>query len=160
MRQLVIWNIVPIMVRCCCVPGCSNRSDIERHPSFFTLPLKNKSLWWCGFIVLDGKTCLSILTRAFVANTLREQRNVGYSRTSTLRYVFPFSPPQKRRSKESRQRSVPLWNCYTMTFLHVNVCSYEWSSVQECFNANQQQFGWGGTSCSKKTYCSGGSRKF
>ena len=45
-RQRVIQNIVyiSIMVHCCCVPGCSNRSDRERHLSFFTLPLKNKTL--------------------------------------------------------------------------------------------------------------------
>lgn len=32
------------MVHCCCVPGCSSRSDRERHLSFFGLPLKNKSV--------------------------------------------------------------------------------------------------------------------
>ncbi len=32
------------MVRFCCVPNCSNRSDRESHLSYFGLPLKNKSL--------------------------------------------------------------------------------------------------------------------
>ena len=32
------------MVHCCCVPGCSNRSDRESHLSFFGLPLKKKAL--------------------------------------------------------------------------------------------------------------------
>ena len=42
--QRVIWNQAFRMVHCCCVPGCSNRSDRERHLSFFRLPLTNKSL--------------------------------------------------------------------------------------------------------------------
>ena len=32
------------MVRFCCVPNCSNRSDRESHLSYFGLPLKNKAL--------------------------------------------------------------------------------------------------------------------
>ena len=32
------------MVRFCCVPNCSNRSDREAHLSYFGLPLKNKTL--------------------------------------------------------------------------------------------------------------------
>lgn len=32
------------MVHCCCVPGCSTRSDRESQLSFFTLPLTNKVL--------------------------------------------------------------------------------------------------------------------
>ena len=32
------------MVRFCCVPGCSNRSDKESHLLYFGLPLKDKKL--------------------------------------------------------------------------------------------------------------------
>ena len=32
------------MVHCCCVPGCTDQSDSERHLSYFGLLLKNKSL--------------------------------------------------------------------------------------------------------------------
>uniref|UniRef100_A0A1X7V1H4 THAP-type domain-containing protein n=1 Tax=Amphimedon queenslandica TaxID=400682 RepID=A0A1X7V1H4_AMPQE len=32
------------MVHDCCVPGCSNNSTREAHLSFFSLPLKRKSL--------------------------------------------------------------------------------------------------------------------
>ena len=36
------WILVGEMPQFCCVPGCSNRSDREKHLSFHRLPVKKK----------------------------------------------------------------------------------------------------------------------
>ena len=89
-----------IMVYCCVVPGCSNRSDRDRNISFHCLPLKNKSLlkvWihkiWRKNLPLKNNS--RVCSDHFVNSVGRYLRSDEYP---TLNLPKLTTPVQRRRS--------------------------------------------------------------
>ena len=137
------------MVHCCCVPGCSNRSDREGHLSFFRLPLTNKSLLkvWIHRIGrknlrLNANT--RICSEHFKAATKRQLQSDEYL---TLRL------PVLATTVKMKQRKLPKELPF-VDRLHdgVSMSVGNGPVYKNASLTDHQHVGRGGTSCSKKTY--------
>ena len=99
------------MVHCCCVPGCSTRSNRESYLSFFSLPLNNKKLLKRGIHVIKRKNLpltrhTRICSRHFVN---AEGRHLYVDETPSL-YLPGTSPRTGSSRKAPRDRSASVDN--------------------------------------------------
>ena len=86
------------MVRFCCMPNCSNRSDRESHLSYYSLPLKKKALLkrWIH-VIRRKKLPLTINTRVCSQHFVRaEGRRLYPDEVPSL--LLPSMPVSKSRN--------------------------------------------------------------